>query len=405
MLKQEVDTVIAERMVGLVNNNSVIREMFEEGKRLAGIYGAENVFDFSLGNPSVPAPEELNRAVKDILDEEPSIFVHGYMSNAGYEDVRATIADSINRRFGTSFNQSNIIMTVGAAGGMNVIFKTILNPGDEVLTFSPYFVEYNSYVSNYDGKLVAIDPDTETFQANIEDLERMITPKTKALIINNPNNPTGVVYSEETIKKVAAILDAKQKEYGTEIFIISDEPYRELAYDGVEVPYITKYYNNTIVGYSFSKSLSLPGERIGYLVIPDEVDDAEQMKTAAAIATRVLGFVNAPSLMQRAVARCIDAKCDVDSYNRNREALYNGLVKLGFECIKPQGAFYLFVKSPVPDEKEFCNVAKKHNVLLVPGSSFKCAGYVRIAYCVSYDTIINSLPRFAEIAQEMGLSR
>lgn len=405
MLKQEVDTVIAERMVGLVNNNSVIREMFEEGKRLAGIYGAENVFDFSLGNPSVPAPEELNRAVKDILDEEPSIFVHGYMSNAGYEDVRATIADSINRRFGTSFNQSNIIMTVGAAGGMNVIFKTILNPGDEVLTFSPYFVEYNSYVSNYDGKLIAIDPDTETFQANIEDLERKITPKTKALIINNPNNPTGVVYSEKTIKKVAAILDAKQKEYGTEIFIVSDEPYRELAYDGVEVPYITKYYNNTIVGYSFSKSLSLPGERIGYLVIPDEVDDAEQMKTAAAIATRVLGFVNAPSLMQRAVARCIDAKCDVDSYNRNREALYNGLVKLGFECIKPQGAFYLFVKSPVPDEKEFCNVAKKHNVLLVPGSSFKCAGYVRIAYCVSYDTIINSLPRFAEIAQEMGLSR
>ena len=405
MLKQEVNTVIAERMIGLVNNNSVIREMFEEGKRLAGIYGAENVFDFSLGNPSVPAPEELNRAVKDILDEEPSIFVHGYMSNAGYEDVRATIADSINRRFGTSFNQSNIIMTVGAAGGMNVIFKTILNPGDEVLTFSPYFVEYNSYVSNYDGKLVAIDPDTETFQANIEDLERKITPKTKALIINNPNNPTGVVYSEETIKKVAAILDAKQKEYGTEIFIVSDEPYRELAYDGVEVPYITKYYNNTIVGYSFSKSLSLPGERIGYLVIPDEVDDAEQMKTAAAIATRVLGFVNAPSLMQRAVARCIDAKCDVDSYNRNREALYNGLVKLGYECIKPQGAFYLFVKSPVPDEKEFCNVAKKHNVLLVPGSSFKCAGYVRIAYCVSYDTIINSLPRFAEIAQEMGLSR
>lgn len=404
MLKQEVDTVIAERMVGLVNNNSVIREMFEEGKRLAGIYGAENVFDFSLGNPSVPAPEELNQAVKDILDEEPSIFVHGYMSNAGYEDVRATIADSLNRRFGTAFNQSNIIMTVGAAGGMNVIFKTILNPGDEVLTFSPYFVEYNSYVSNYDGKLVAIDPDTETFQANIEDLERKITPKTKALIINNPNNPTGVVYSEETIRKVAAILDAKQKEYGTEIFIVSDEPYRELAYDGVEVPYITKYYNNTIVGYSFSKSLSLPGERIGYLVIPDEVDDAEQMKTAAAIATRVLGFVNAPSLMQRAVARCIDAKCDVDSYNRNREALYNGLVKLGFECIKPQGAFYLFVKSPVPDEKEFCNVAKKHNVLLVPGSSFKCAGYVRIAYCVSYDTIINSLPRFAEIAQEMGLN-
>lgn len=397
--------MIAKGMVGLVNNNSVIREMFEEGKRLAKIYGAENVFDFSLGNPSVPAPEKLNEAIKDILDNEDSIFVHGYMSNAGYEDVRETIAQSLNKRFGTNFNQSNIIMTVGAAGGMNVIFKTILNPGDEVLTFSPYFVEYNSYVANHQGTLVAIEPNLVDFQANLEDLERKITPKTKALIINNPNNPTGVVYSEETIKKVAAILEAKQKEFGTEIFIVSDEPYRELAYDGVEVPYLTKYYNNTIVGYSFSKSLSLPGERIGYIVIPDEIADVDQMKTAAAIATRVLGFVNAPSLMQRAVAKCIDAQCDVDSYNRNREALYKGLVDLGFECIKPQGAFYLFVKSPVPDEKEFCNVAKKHNVLLVPGSSFKCSGYVRIAYCVSYDTIVNSMPKFAEIAKEMGLKK
>jgi len=379
--------------------------MFEEGKRLAAIYGAENVFDFSLGNPNVPAPEELNQAIKDILDEEPSIFVHGYMSNAGYEDVRRTIADSLNKRFDTHFDESNIVMTVGAAGGMNVIFKTILNPGDEVLTFSPYFVEYNSYVANYGGRIVPLEPNTETFQANLEDLAAKITPKTKALIINNPNNPTGVVYSEDTIKKIAQILNEGQKKFGTQIFIVSDEPYRELAYDGVEVPYITKYYDNTIVGYSFSKSLSLPGERIGYLVIPDEIADAQQMKTAAAIATRVLGFVNAPSLMQRAVARCINAKCDVASYNRNREALYNGLADLGFECIKPQGAFYLFVKSPTPDEKEFCDVAKKHNVLLVPGSSFKCAGYVRIAYCVSYDTIINSLPKFAEIAQELGVKK
>ncbi len=397
--------MIADRMVGLVNNNSVIREMFEEGKRLAKLYGEENVFDFSLGNPNVPAPEELNQAIKDILDEEPSTFVHGYMSNAGYEDVRETIAGSLNERFGTHFNETNIIMTVGAAGGMNVIFKSIINPGDEVLTFSPFFLEYNNYVSNYQGVLIALEPNTKDFQANLEDLEKKISPKTKVLIINNPNNPTGVVYSEETIKKIAEILDRKQKEFGTEIFIVSDEPYRELAYDGVEVPYITKYYDNTIVGYSFSKSLSLPGERIGYLVIPDEVADAEQMKAAAAIATRVLGFVNAPSLQQRAVARCINSKCDIESYNRNREALYNGLAELGFECIKPQGAFYLFVKSPVPDEKEFCQVAKKHNVLFVPGSSFKCPGYVRIAYCVSYDTIINSLPKFAEIAGEMGLSK
>ena len=395
--------MIAEKMKPYVKNNSAIRMMFEEGNRLRAIYGPENVFDFSLGNPSVPAPEELNRAVKDILDEEPSIFVHGYMSNAGYEDVRATIADSINRRFGTSFNQSNIIMTVGAAGGMNVIFKTILNPGDEVLTFSPYFVEYNSYVSNYDGKLVAIDPDTETFQANIEDLERKITPKTKALIINNPNNPTGVVYSEDTIKKMAAIMDKKQKEYGTEIYLIADEPYRELAYDGVDVPYLTKYYDNTIVGYSYSKSLSLPGERIGYLVIPDEVTDSEDVKSAASVATRILGFVNAPSLMQRVVAKCVDAQVNLEAYDKNRKAIYEGLIKLGFECVKPEGAFYLFVKSPIEDETVFCEAAKKHNILMVPASSFGCPGYVRIAYCVSYETIVNSLPHFAEVAKEMGL--
>lgn len=396
--------MIAESMVGLVNNNSVIREMFEEGKRLAKIYGEENVFDFSLGNPNVPAPKSFEDAVKNILDEEPSVFVHGYMSNAGYEDVRETVAASLNERFGTHFNLTNIIMTVGAAGGMNVVFRAMLNPGDEVLTFSPYFLEYNNYVANYNGKLIALEPNTTDFQANIEDLERKITPKTKALIINNPNNPTGVVYSEATIKKIASILEQKQKEFGTQIFIISDEPYRELAYDGVEVPFITKYYNNTIVGYSFSKSLSLPGERIGYLVIPDEADDAEQMKTALSIATRVLGFVNAPSLMQRAVARCINEKCDVASYDRNRKALYDGLVKLGFECVEPQGAFYLFVKSPVPDEKAFCEAAKKYNILFVPGSSFKCPGYVRIAYCVAYDTIINSLPKFEQLAKEMGLA-
>lgn len=395
--------MIAESMVGLVNNNSVIREMFEEGKRLAKMYGEENVFDFSLGNPNVPAPKSFEDAVKNILDEEPSVFVHGYMSNAGYEDVRETVAASLNERFGTHLNLTNIIMTVGAAGGMNVVFRAMLNPGDEVITFSPYFLEYNNYVANYNGRLIALEPNTTDFQANIEDLERKITPKTKALIINNPNNPTGVVYSEATIRKIASILEQKQKEFGTQIFIISDEPYRELAYDGVEVPFITKYYDNTIVGYSFSKSLSLPGERIGYLVIPDEADDAEQMKAALSIATRVLGFVNAPSLMQRAVARCINEKCDVASYDRNRKALYDGLVKLGFECVEPQGAFYLFVKSPVPDEKVFCEAAKKYNILFVPGSSFNCPGYVRIAYCVAYDTIINSLPKFGQLAKEMGL--
>ena len=258
--------MIADKMKGLVNNNSAIRMMFEEGKKMAVQYGAENVFDFSLGNPNVPAPESFNRAVKDIIDEEESTFVHGYMSNSGYEDVRDTVAESLNRRFDTTFTKDNIIMTVGAAGGLNVILKTLINPRDEVIAFAPYFLEYRSYVSNYDGVLVEISPDTSTFMPNLVEFEDKITPKTKAVIINNPNNPTGVVYGEDTIIKLADILEKKQKEYSTEIYIISDEPYRELAYDGVCVPFLTKYYANTVVGYSFSKSLSLPGERIGYLV-------------------------------------------------------------------------------------------------------------------------------------------
>lgn len=395
--------MIAESMVGLVKGSSVIRKMFEEGNRLAKIYGAENVYDFSLGNPNVSAPAEVNEAIKDIVDNEESTFVHGYMSNSGYEDVREAIAKSLNKRFDTHFNFSNIIMTVGAAGGLNTIFKTFLNPGDEVITFAPFFGEYRNYVGNFGGKLVVVSPNTVDFQPKLDEFEQKITPKTKAVIVNNPNNPTGVVYSEDTIKKMAKIMEDKQKEYNTEIFLIADEPYRELAYDGVEVPYLTKYYNNTIVGYSYSKSLSLPGERIGYLVIPDEVADAEDTKAAASVATRILGFVNAPSLMQRVVAKCLDAKVNVEAYDKNRKALYEGLEKLGFECVKPEGAFYLWVKSPVEDENVFCDAAKKYNILIVPGSSFGCPGYVRMAYCVSYDTIINSLPHFAEVAKDMGL--
>ncbi len=392
--------MIADKMVSFVNSSSAIRAMFEEGKRLAAIYGAENVYDFSLGNPNVPAPAEVETAIKEILAEEDSTYVHGYMSNSGYEDVRAVIAESINQRFDTKFTEQNIIMTVGAAGGLNVILKTLLNPGDEVLTFAPYFGEYRSYVGNYDGVLVVVSPNTETFQPNLTEFEEKITKKTKAVIVNTPNNPTGVVYSEETIKKLAAILEKKQQEFGTDIYLISDEPYRELAYDGVEVPYLTKYYRNTIVGYSFSKSLSLPGERIGYLVIPDELSDSEQVLAAANVATRILGFVNAPSLMQRVAAKCIDAKCNVKAYNKNRELLYTSLVSYGYECIKPEGAFYLFVKSPTADEKIFCEAAKKYNILIVGGSSFACPGYVRIAYCVGYDTIVKALPGFEALIQE-----
>ena len=395
--------MISEKMKPYVKNNSAIRMMFEEGNRLRAKYGADKVFDFSLGNPSVPAPDSVREAIIELVNTTDPTVLHGYMSNAGFEDVRQTIAESLNIRFDTKFSAKNLIMTVGAASGLNVILKTILNPGEEVIVFAPYFLEYGAYVRNYDGVLVEISPDTTTFQPNLAEFEQRITPKTRAVIVNTPHNPTGVVYSEETIKKLSAILEAKQKEFGTVIYLISDEPYRELAYDGVEVPYLTKYYNNTVVGYSYSKSLSLPGERIGYLVIPDEADGSEELISAATIANRTLGCVNAPSLIQKVVAKCVDAKTDLAAYDKNRQALYNGLKECGFECIKPQGAFYLFVKSPVEDEKAFCEAGKKYNILMVPGSSFACPGYVRLAYCVSYETIVNSLPEFKKLAAEYGL--
>lgn len=392
--------MIAEKMKSYVENSSVIRAMFEEGAKMAAVYGAENVYDFSLGNPNVAAPVQVRQAIEEIITGEDPVMVHGYMSNAGFEDVRSAVAASLNRRFQTTFHEENIIMTVGAAGGMNVIFRTILNPGDEVLTFAPYFGEYRAYVSNYDGILKAVEPDTQSFQPDLEKFERMITAKTKAVIVNSPNNPTGVVYSEETIVRLSDILRRKQEELQTVIYLVTDEPYRELAYDGVTVPFVTKYYANTIVGYSFSKSLSLPGERIGYLVIPDQVTDSDQVIAAANVANRILGYVNAPSLFQRVIGKCIDAKVDVQYYDKNRQTLYNGLKKCGFSCIKPEGAFYLFVKSPVEDETIFVEAAKKYHILIVPGSSFACPGYVRIAYCVSLETIENALPYFEKLAQE-----
>lgn len=391
--------MISDKMKSLVKNNSVIREMFEEGKRLEKLYGIENVYDFSLGNPSIVAPKKVNQSIVDIVQNEDSLKVHGYMNNAGFDDVRMTVATSINNRFDTSFTKENIIMVSGAASGLNIILKSILNPDDEVITFAPYFMEYNNYIKNYDGNVVVVSPNLIDFQPNLEEFEKKINEKTKAILINTPNNPTGVIYSEETIKKISEILNKKQIEFGNDIFLISDEPYRELAYDGNEVPYVTKYYGNTFVVYSYSKSLSLPGERIGYVVVPNEMKDSADIITALTIANRIIGCVNAPSLMQRVIMKCIDEKVDLSAYDINRNLLYDTLTEYGFECIKPQGAFYLFVKSPIDDDKKFCDKAKEFNILMVPGSSFACPGYVRIAYCVSIDTIKNSLQAFKKLAE------
>ena len=395
--------MISEKMVGLVKGSSVIRAMFEEGKKMAQQYGAENVYDFSLGNPNVPAPKAVDEAIVDAVRNTDSLKLHGYMSNAGFEEVREKIAENLNKRFGTKYGQNNIVMTVGAAGGLNVALKSVVNSGDEVIVFAPYFGEYKNYVSNYDGVIVTITPDTETFQPNLKEFEEKITNKTTCVIINSPNNPTGVIYSAETLTKMSEILERKQKELGRTIYLISDEPYRELAYDGAVVAWVPLYYRNTIVAYSYSKSLSLPGERIGYLVIPTEADDYADVFAAFGVATRILGFVNAPGLMQLTIEKCLDEKPDISYYDRNRTALCEGLTKAGFTCMKPEGAFYLFVKSPVEDEKVFVDMAKKYHILIVPGSTFACPGYVRIAYCVSYETIMNSLPKFEELARECGL--
>lgn len=401
--------MVSKKIQKALLGSSAIRAMFVEGKEMAEKYGAENVYDFSLGNPATPAPTALNDAIRGLLDESDaaeggSLELHGYMENAGYKAVREAVAQNLNQRFHTKFDAHNVVMTVGAAGGLNVIFKTILDPGDEVIVFAPFFGEYRQYVSNFDAELVTVQPDLGTFQPDLSDFESKITKKTKALIVNTPNNPTGVIYQPETMQRIAKILEKKQQEFGTDIYLISDEPYRELVYDGNKEDFLTKYYKSTIVGYSFSKSLSLPGERIGYVIVPDEAADAEDLIRGIEISNRILGFVNAPSLMQKAVARCLDAKTDVAFYDENRRMLYEGLTKLGFTCIKPEGAFYLWVKSPVENEEEFVNEGKKFQLLMVKGSAFGCPGFVRLAYCVSHETVKNSLPAFEQLAKVYGLN-
>ena len=351
--------MISNKMEKLVKNSSVIRAMFEEGKKLSAKYGEENVFDYSLGNPNVEPPKEIKQAIIDIINEEPENLVHGYMSNSGYEDVRENIAEFINKKNNVNLTKDNIVMTCGAAGGLNIILKTLLNPEDEVIVIAPFFGEYENYVNNFDGKLVVVQADKETFQPDIKALEKGITAKTKAIIINTPNNPTGVIYSSESLTKMAEVLRKKEAEYKTSIYLISDEPYKEIAYDGAEVPFLLNYHKNSFIGYSYSKSLSLPGERIGYVVANSEMDDYKDVIQSLNVANRILGFVNAPSLFQRVIGRTLGAEVDVNIYKKNRDLLYNHLISLGFECVKPQGAFYLFPKSLIPDDKAFAEAAKK----------------------------------------------
>lgn len=394
--------MISKNMKLLVDQSAAISALFTEGKRMREILGDENVFDFGVGNPNVKAPFSVNQTAIEILETMDSLAIHSYTDGAGIPAVRQAIAESLNRRFQENYNEKNIVMTAGAAGGLNVIFKVLLDAGDEVLTFAPYFGEYDGYVANAGGNLIAIEPNIPTFLPDIEKLEKAITPKTKAIIIDNPNNPTGVVYDEETLRNVGKILRAKEKEFGTSIYLISDEPYRELVYDGVTVPYIPKLYGNTIVAYSFSKSLSLPGDRIGYLTIPDTVTDFQDVVYGAGVANRVLGFVNAPALQQLVVAKCVDEKSDVAFYDQNREILYHALTSFGYECAKPQGAFYLFVKALEEDDVAFVNKAKEFGILMTPSSGFRCKGYARIAYCVARETIEGALPSFEKLAKAYG---
>ncbi len=391
--------MVNEQMYGYGSKSSVIRELFAYGLERKKIVGEDKVYDFSIGNPSIPAPAEVKQAILELL-EEPAEALHGYSPAAGDPKVRQTLADSVNRRFGTQYTADNFYMTVGAAASLSISIKALTNPGDQFITIAPFFPEYEVWVTTAGAELAVVPADTKNFQIDFDALEKLIGPKTKGIIINSPNNPSGTVYSEETVRRLAELLEQKGKEYGTSIYLLSDEPYREIVYDGVTVPFVPNYYKNTLVCYSYSKSLSLPGERIGYIIVPDEADDAGRVRAAVAGAGRALGYVCAPVLFQKVIARCVDVPGDVSAYRRNRDLLYKGLTELGYECARPQGAFYLFVKAPEPDAGAFSEHAKKHDVLVVPGDSFGCEGYVRISYCVSEKTIRDAMPAFARIMEE-----
>ena len=395
--------VISKNMEALVAGSSTIRKLFEEGLQLAAEVGAENVYDFSLGNPAAPVPEKVTQSIKDILAENPDAYVHGYMKNAGFDEVRVNVANSLNKKFDMGYGPEDIVMTVGAAGAMNCVFRALLGYEDEVIAFAPYFGEYRSYVANYGGILKVVPAKLDDFDLNLDELDALINEKTKCVIVNNPNNPSGKVYPAATLQKLADILEKAEKIVGHPIYVIADEPYRELVYDGDEVPYIPSIIKNSIYMYSFSKTLSLPGERIGYMALSKRMDYYEEMIGAMVVANRCLGYINAPSLFQLVVSRCLDVDVDLDFYDKNRKLLYSKLTELGFEVVKPQGAFYLLVKSPYENEEEFVKAAKKNHIILVSTKTFGCPGYVRIAYCVDYKMIERSLPAFEQLAKDCGL--
>ena len=391
--------MLPQDMLTLGTKRSVIRELFEYGKMRKAIVGDDKVYDFSLGNPSIPSPKEVNEAVKELLDTQDPIILHGYSSAQGDADVRKTIADHINKLHGTNINADNIYMTCGAAASLCISLRALLLQGEEVIIFAPFFPEYVVFAEGQGGKAKIVPPRAD-FQPDLQAFEEAINENTKCVIINSPNNPSGVVYSEETIKAIAEIMNRKSGQLGKELFLISDEPYRELVYDKeTVVPYVTKYYKNTLVCYSYSKSLSLPGERIGYIVVPDEVTDSKNVYASVCGAGRSLGYVCAPTLFQQVIAKCVDCVSDISAYKKNRDLLYNGLTQLGYECVKPDGALYLFVKTLEEDSVAFCEKAKEYDLLLVAGDGFACPGYMRISYCVDEKTIVNSLPAFKALAE------
>ena len=394
-----------QRMYGLGSRRSVIREIFEFGKKRAQEVGAENVYDFSLGNPSVDPPQIVTDTLEQLLREEDPPALHGYTSAQGDASVRAAIADYIRKTHGVAADADYIYMTCGAAASLTITLSALCVPGDEVITFAPYFTEYKVFTETAGATLVALDSDPDTFQIDLKALEGAINEKTAAVLVNSPNNPSGVVYREETVARLAAILNEKSAQFGKTIYLITDEPYRELVYGGVKVPYLTKYYPHTVVCYSYSKSLSLPGERIGYIFVNPAADHAKELYLAVCGAGRALGYVCAPSIFQKMIARCQGVTSDVSVYERNRDVLAGALREYGFRCVQPDGAFYLFVKSPEADAYAFCERAKAFDLLLVPGDDFGCKGYVRIAYCVSPAMIGRSLPSFRKLAEEYSLCK